>query len=402
MPKRGKQFFYPSQTSWPVIGIASGEGIGGGGSTVAIVVTDGRGEITVPSGAFTLTIDGDDYELDTADILGQRPLLITDTTIANDDDDSSGTITVGDTLTATAGVLIYDPAGGSPLLAYSWERDAVEVETDADRVVVSGDITYGLIVYTTATNGYGASLANEVTAIVAAPYTEVGTTWDGSNNRLQSNAALAGVSNAKTGLIFDSFYRASDAPDYMMLLSAPYVQGFNLEVFGNEWKATAFDLAESQVVEMKAGSVSKGQRYSVLAAFNADGTSRLWVRGASSWSEIATDATGGGADFKLTGTDWRIGERYNGSDKFKGNHYRTAMWTGMTTMPDVTDSAFLNLFVDPATGLTKDPAISIAAMALLGGVHAMEFYGNAAVINAGTNRAPGGTAFTMAGTVVDV
>lgn len=66
MPKRGKQFFYPSQTSWPVIGLASGEGVGGGGvtaPTAPVLAWVSANTDTTPE--FTIDIDDTVAEGDT-------------------------------------------------------------------------------------------------------------------------------------------------------------------------------------------------------------------------------------------------------------------------------------------------------------------------------------------------
>lgn len=382
-----------ARSLWPVVRLTSTAGAlsqGGSGSTVSIVVTDGRGEITVPSGAFTLTIDGDDYELDTADIIGQAPVFLTDPTFTDSD---GGSPEISDTLTAVSGVYVYDPAGGEPAVGWDWQLLGSE-DNSTTHDVTSDDIADGLGLIQRLVNAYGSSDSNEIEAIAPAPYIEQGVYFDGSTNYLFKSGGFDGVSDGDTMLFFASGELTADATGDCFMMTGFYGEGAEIvaRAFDAYSVARGHYSGLSPVDMLGTPPATKGTRVTYLVAIDANGTSRLMVKiGSGAWTQAASDASGGGAAFDWT-TNWYIGTLFNLTNFWKGNMYVLEAWFNIS-LPDVTNSTVQDMFAE-STGVTKDPALAVAAY----GPPALQLYGDSTTF--ASNRGTGG-ALALTGTLVD-
>lgn len=107
---------------------------------------------TVAAGAFQITVGGVTYDLNTADILGQAPVILAGMTIT---DSNGGSVVAGDTLTGAYGAVVYDPTGGVPVITSRVFQGVTDVAAGPSRVVTSLDIASGLTIRQQAVNGYG-------------------------------------------------------------------------------------------------------------------------------------------------------------------------------------------------------------------------------------------------------
>lgn len=94
----------------------------------------------------------------------------------------SGTIEVGEVLSATDGLWIYDRSSSDPAQAWQWQRAGTDIpgETSTFYTVMSGDIGQGLTVVETLTDAFGSRSAASQSQSAFAPSTDTGLVawWD--------------------------------------------------------------------------------------------------------------------------------------------------------------------------------------------------------------------------------
>lgn len=94
----------------------------------------------------------------------------------------SGTIEVGEVLSATDGLWIYDRSGSEPTQSWQWQRAGADIpgETGTSYTVVAGDLGQGITVVETLTDGFGSRSASSVSQSAFAPSTDTGILawWD--------------------------------------------------------------------------------------------------------------------------------------------------------------------------------------------------------------------------------
>lgn len=122
-----------------------------GDTPVSIVVDGDSYAISVPAGVSTITIGGVDYEIDTAEILGQPPVILTDPAV------DPAEFGAGDTVTYIAAPYVYDPAGGAPVLSFDTRRSGTAVGSGASYVVTDLDAALGFEARQTVVNAHGVS-----------------------------------------------------------------------------------------------------------------------------------------------------------------------------------------------------------------------------------------------------
>lgn len=375
-------------------------GVGGGesGPDFDIVASDGNTyyELSGTESAFYVTVSGDPNSpygpFDTADLLGQPPVFLSPPSFTDSD---GGDPELGDTLTAVSGIYLFDVAGGEPEIGWAWKLLS-SGDNNATHEVTADDVSHGLGLVQSLVYSFGSVASDEIEVMAAAPYVEEGVHFDGSTNTLVKTGGFDGVVDGKTALFFVSLADDADAEDYMAILGASTDTGMQVWSRYNTTLVigAARDESGTAAVNMAVSGIpSKGTRYALLFAIDADGTSKLMIKTTSgAWTLIGTDADGGGANLNWT-TDWVVGAR--GPDlvgKFKGNVYRMALWFNVA-IPDVEGEAVQDLFTE-ASGVTADPALSVTAL----GTPAMDLYGDSTTFSA--NRGSGGV-MTLNGTLGD-
>lgn len=369
--------------------------------SLQILATDGNTyyEIVGLGGdAFQVEVSGDPESpygpFYTADILGQPPVFVTNPSWVNLD---GGDPAPGDTLQALSGIYLFDVDGGVPEVGYTW---ALLLTTDDSEthVVTSDDITDGLGLIQHLVNAYGSEDSTEVEVIAPTAYVEQGVYLDGSTNYMTKSGGFTGVTNGKTALIFISGTLDTGADSYMVGMTSSS-SGTALTFFGaygtSTIQSSVYDTGGSEGVSLNSGGTNapSGVRRAILLAIDADGTSRLMLKsGTGAWTQVASDASGGGNNFKWAADYTLFAQYWNQGSKWEGNVYVYEAWFNIA-MPDVTDSAVQNLFVE-SSGVTKDPALATAAY----GTPALQLYGDSTTFPA--NRGSGGS-LALFGTLVD-
>lgn len=139
-------------------------------STAVVQVGLGKSvyELILPEGPAVLNINGTEYSFDTADVIGQTPLILGSPSVQ------------GEIPNVTPGVVdyqpapfLYDPAGGQPQILLHTTRDGSILDTGSQYALKDLDLIIGFDLRQEVVNGYGASSV-ETTLRDSAEYTTSG------------------------------------------------------------------------------------------------------------------------------------------------------------------------------------------------------------------------------------
>lgn len=246
-------------------------------------------------------------------------------------------------------------------------------------------------------------LSNVVTGsftTLASGYDELLTNWEIADYMNRSPALDDGgspVTNGPYGMIFmsvnvgampaGSSYFFSHALDFYLRREATGAIRVHVE-----------DTAGGVILDHSAPGGWFDERLNILVALQRNATSRLYIdgsiRGVSTGTDTSTDVD---IKFDYSG-QWEVGARTTGTSGAAFEFARLAFWKLASPPPDITLQAVRDNFYNDSTKKIEDPATSIAAY----GQPLIDFYGDAATLNAGDDQSTNGNNFVMNGTVTDI
>lgn len=348
---------------------------GGMGGVLAQGVQSGVAgfDITEPlafSGAFTLDVDAI-----RAGPVALRPPAI------------SGTLSEGNTLVASPGVVAWDPALGRPLVLYQWLRgsEVLDGATDLTRVVDADDVSIGVSLQETVYNAGTIPLVQNA-VVSAVSYTPSAALFVGST-RLSASHPMGGSSEDRI-LIFCSveflggYSRICDTDNggMQIILTGSAIQvRLRMSDGSTETLSTSVSLGPDVATSF------------LVAAEHSTGRRQIYVRlDDGPWTMLMnTNAPFAGTSFDMSSAPLNF---YRWA-WFK--NYRTAIFLP-ATLPDISAASVRDRFVQQS-GEIADPQLSQAAY----GVAQVDIYGEAATLQTGAHfgSLP---AFTVTGSITDV
>ena len=367
------------------------------GTTEIVALSSGLLEISISGGtAFDGTYIVDPVDLETGPVNLAPPVLSHD-----------GTPEIGETVTATAGLWIYDTGAGAPDLVRQWRSDSgggfadIAGETGLTHVVADTESGSALRLSETATQPVGSRSADSAPVSIALfvppppppppPFAETGVVADGVTTR---SVAPATLSPAREAMVFFSVVPAAlNGRMRVMSMDASNIR-FMLEANGSFqclWSVGSANYSFS------GGSFAAGQRISFLSAWTAASATqsrlRAWYRlDAGAWTALADQTHATAGDVALNKRRIGLVSDYAGNEKFAGTIYRGAFWSGAAgALPDISDPAIRDLFTT-AGGTLADPAATRDF-----GTLQIDFAGSKADWNAGRHAGALGP-FTVTGT----
>ncbi len=166
------------------------------------VLNDNTMTVTTSNGAFNVTVTtpaafAGTYEADTAD-LASGPVNLVAPTV-------SGTVAVGETLSAAEGLWIHDTAAGTPSQSWQWQRSGADIAgavTDT-YVLQAGDIGLDIAASETLSDSFGARTATSAfvtTGFLPSNDTALLGWWDASDaTTITHSAGAVSVWSDKAG-----------------------------------------------------------------------------------------------------------------------------------------------------------------------------------------------------------
>ena len=159
------------------------------GQAVHVALDDEAYELTVPTGAAMVKINGVEYAFNTADVIGKPPLIL-------------GTPTVVGGMPATAGPIsykaaafLYDPSGGKPEILLRTVRDgAIRAQGDG-YTLTDLDMIAGISAQQDVVNAYGVSTI-ETELLAPRAYSAPALVFDGSQRLDKADGIQAGSASS--------------------------------------------------------------------------------------------------------------------------------------------------------------------------------------------------------------
>lgn len=203
-------------------------------------------------------------------------------------------------------------------------------------------------------------------------------TFDGTNDHLQRAAALTGVTD---GTAFSIYWKGATSTAATQTLVAIGANRTRMDITSTgAFNVLVFNTAGSLIANILSNTGwADGAEHTVHFSGTAGGSSALYIDGTS---RLASGSIASGTPDMTGGNS--VGANTGSANLFNGTMRRVAMWTDVAL--DVSSASVRTQMADEAQAATL-------------GTNAVDFYGEAAVWNAGTNQGSGGD-YTMNGAVV--
>jgi hypothetical protein len=203
--------------------------------------------------------------------------------------------------------------------------------------------------------------------------------FDGTNDYLTKTALIGQKNTKKLSIYCKCVVPISGSTTYLLFTNteACMVRHENSGAILWRW----YDDTGTVTHAVTSSTTYSDETIEICCGLNTDGSGVMYINGVLE----GTDAAQSGNNMQMTPADWNIGAVSGGTNKFDGIIHRITLWDDVAL--DVTDAAIRSRMANEADSR------------LLGN-NIIDFYGLAAVWNAGTNHGSGGD-FTMNGAVVD-
>ncbi|RWR08150.1 hypothetical protein [Paenirhodobacter populi] len=327
------------------------------GESVTISVTqDGAGfDITVPEGAGTIEIGGVSYAFDTADILGQAPLILGAPTTAAPVPEDLSLLTGVDYVVAP---YLYDPAGGVPSVTLTTLRGDETLGTGAGYALTEFDRISGFSVRQDVTNSRG--VGGAVAAIVAPlPYEPTRLTFGATHALVKADGVQPGGAStilAVVNAVLDerggTFFRDASGTRLRAYFSSQSGRVFTSNMDGklllnfSEWYAPTEPFEAGDRICLMIQARPDFARY---ISYRNGALLKTWSRSYSG-STAKIDTT---EPLTIGFTDFGSWKDY----AIRGGVEDLRIWTDVAEDIDITTNSFAALFMDD-TGGAKHPDIA--------------------------------------------
>ncbi len=312
--------------------------------------------LSLNAGANTIEINGLLYAFDTADVIGQAPLILTDPLNSATSIDDLSMLTQVD---YTPAPYVYDPQGGVAVMTLTTLRDGVTLGTGTSYAPTDFDKIAGFDLQQDVVNGYGLT-ATATQIVPPLPYSGIMLPFTGNealakSDGIQANGAdtvLIAVNATlqdRTGTIFRdpsganlrAFFNASVGRLYAADMNARQICNYD------SWYPTTEPLSESDSIGLLIYLKSSG--YVQFVTF----------RNGTAITSLSRTKTGTDSPINTTQTLTVGMTDFGGSKDYsiKGGLWDFRIWTDVPTTLDVSAANFVSMFMD-GTGTAKHPSIA--------------------------------------------
>lgn len=328
--------------------------------TVAIVLEGSVHELDLPAGAAVLTINGQDYGFDTADVIGKAPLILAGATA------TALPTVAGATVAYQAGPYVYDPAGGVPEIALRTVRSGAVLEEGWSHVLTGLDLVAGFSTAQDVVNSFGVSTrVQEVLPPKA--YTAPALAFSGTQRLVKADGILpGGADNLLFAINFSGFSRLSGNQSLFFSLDGASASRLVLpsansgSVGGlNILRAGGNLVINNAAIFPKEAVVAKTDLFLALLHVRVSGVWNLTVYRNGSVFQALSGSTAGTAKLS-TAQEWGIGRDTAGSPLYCTIHdYR--IWANVADSAVATATTPVAGYFIDGSGAARHPDIANTA-----------------------------------------